>query len=239
MEQDYPQKTGIDKILKEAFSYWNQTLMYNIIFSLIYFSVSFIVLYYFGMKYGLLQKFEDIFPLALKNPTAYRTAAQEIMQTGEAMKFSYVLLAVFAFLYPLNLGLMKMFRKIDLKQKINFEDLFAGYNGTNFFIYASFFLFWYIIFEYAKLLVIPAVLWVLVTLFCAPLMFFMDKRIMESIQLTIKALRGNFITVFVCVLVAILFRYIGIFSIIGALFTFPFWNAMIYAMYKNFFREMD
>ncbi len=239
MEQDYPQKTGIDKILKEAFSYWNQTLMYNIIFSLIYFSVSFIVLYYFGMKYGLLQKFEDIFPLALKNPTAYRTAAQEIMQTGEAMKFSYVLLAVFAFLYPLNLGLMKMFRKIDLKQKINFEDLFAGYNGTNFFIYASFFLFWYIIFEYAKLLVIPAVLWVFVTLFCAPLMFFMDKRIMESIQLTIKALRGNFITVFVCVLVAILFRYIGIFSIIGALFTFPFWNAMIYAMYKNFFREMD
>lgn len=239
MEQDYPQKTGIDKILKEAFSYWNQTLMYNIIFSLIYFSVSFIVLYYFGMKYGLLQKFEDIFPLALKNPTAYRTAAQEIMQTGEAMKFSYVLLAVFAFLYPLNLGLMKMFRKIDLKEKINFEDLFAGYNGTNFFIYASFFLFWYIIFEYAKLLVIPAVLWVLVTLFCAPLMFFMDKRIMESIQLTIKALRGNFITVFVCVLVAILFRYIGIFSIIGALFTFPFWNAMIYAMYKNFFREMD
>lgn len=239
MEQDYPQKTGIDKILKEAFSYWNQTLMYNIIFSLIYFSVSFIVLYYFGMKYGLLQKFEDIFPLALKNPTAYRTAAQEIMQTGEAMKFSYVLLAVFAFLYPLNLGLMKMFRKIDLKEKINFEDLFAGYNGTNFFIYASFFLFWYIIFEYAKLLVIPAVLWVFVTLFCAPLMFFMDKRIMESIQLTIKALRGNFITVFVCVLVAILFRYIGIFSIIGALFTFPFWNAMIYAMYKNFFREMD
>lgn len=239
MEQDYPQKTGIDKILKEAFSYWNQTLMYNIIFSLIYFSVSFIVLYYFGMKYGLLQKFEDIFPLALKNPTAYRTAAQEIMQTGEAMKFSYVLLAVFAFLYPLNLGLMKMFRKIDLKEKINFKDLFAGYNGTNFFIYASFFLFWYIIFEYAKLLVIPAVLWVLVTLFCAPLMFFMDKRIMESIQLTIKALRGNFITVFVCVLVAILFRYIGIFSIIGALFTFPFWNAMIYAMYKNFFREMD
>lgn len=239
MEQDYPQKTGIDKILKEAFSYWNQTLMYNIIFSLIYFSVSFIVLYYFGMKYGLLQKFEDIFPLALKNPTAYRTAAQEIMQTGEAMKFSYVLLAVFAFLYPLNLGLMKIFRKIDLKEKINFADLFAGYNGTNFFIYASFFLFWYIIFEYAKLLLIPAVLWVFVTLFCAPLMFFMDKRIMESIQLTIKALRGNFITVFVCVLVAILFRYIGIFSIIGALFTFPFWNAMIYAMYKNFFREMD
>ncbi|WP_297983898.1 hypothetical protein [uncultured Chryseobacterium sp.] len=239
MEQDYPHKTGIDKILKEAFSYWNQTLMYNIIFSLIYFSVSFIVLYYFGMKYGLLQKFEDIFPLALKNPTAYRTAAQEIMQTGEAMKFSYVLLAVFAFLYPLNLGLMKIFRKIDLKEKINFADLFAGYNGTNFFIYASFFLFWYIIFEYAKLLLIPAVLWVFVTLFCAPLMFFMDKRIMESIQLTIKALRGNFITVFVCVLVAILFRYIGIFSIIGALFTFPFWNAMIYAMYKNFFREMD
>lgn len=239
MQQQYPQKTGIDKILKDAFFYWNQTMLYHILFSLIYFSVSIIVFYYFGTKYGLLQKFSDILPLAMKNPAAYRAGALEIMQSGEAMKFQYVLLGVFAFLYPLNLGLMKMFRKIDLKEKIAFEDLFAGYNGTNFFIHASFFIFWYIIYGYAKLLIIPAILWVFVTLFSAPLMFFMDKRIVETIQLSIKAIKLDFITIFVCVIVAFLFRYIGIFTFVGAIFTFPFWNAMIYALYKRFFKEMN
>lgn len=239
MQQTYPQKNGIEKVLKDAFFYWNQTLLYQIVFSLIYFSISFIVLYYFAMKWDLLQRFQEIFPLAIKDPAGYRNELNKLMATGEVMKFNYVVLGVLSFLYPLNLGLMKMFRKIDLKEKLSFEDLFAGYAGSNFFIHTSYFLFWYIIFGYAKILIIPAVLWVFVTLFCAPLMFFMDKRITESIQLTIKAVRMDFITVLICVLVTVLFRYIGIFTIIGAIFTFPFWNAVIYALYKKLFREVE
>lgn len=238
MQATQPDKSGLDQVLNDAFFYWNKTLFYNIVFSLIYFAISFIVLYFFAIKWGLLEKFEAVFPLVFKDPQAYNNALKDIMQSGEAMKFSYVILGVLTFLYPLNLGLMKMFRKIDLGEKVGIEDLFAGYSGSNFFIYTSYFAFWYIIFGYAKILIIPAILWVFVTLFCAPLMFFMDKRIMESIQLSIKAIKLDFITVFVGVIVALLFRYIGIFTIFGALFTFPFWNAMIYALYKKLFTEV-
>lgn len=239
MQPHYPQRTGIDKILREAFAYWNNTLFYHILFSLIYFSVAFLVLYYFAAKFGLLEKFVEIFPLLSTDPASFQVKMTEIARTSEAIKFSYVQMGTFAFLYPLNLGLMKMFRKIDLKEEVKTEDLFAGYSGSNFFIFTSFYLFWFIIFSYLKLTVILGVVWVLVTLFSAPLMFFMEKRIFETVQLSYKALKADFITISVCALVALLFKYIGIFTFVGAIFTFPFWNAMIYALYKNLFKEMN
>lgn len=83
-----------------------------------------------------------------------------------------------------------------------------------------------------------AVLWVMITVFVAPLMFFSNKRIFEAISLNIQALRKYFLEILVCVIVAVFFRYIGFtLFFVGGLFTFPFWNAMIYSLYKTIFSE--
>ena len=68
----------------------------------------------------------------------------------------------------------------------------------------------------------------------------MNKSIFESIGMTIKALKIYFVEILVCVIVAFIFRYVGIFAFwIGFLFTYPFTNAMIYTLYKNIFREKE
>jgi len=47
-----------------------------------------------------------------------------------------------------------------------------------------------------------------------------------------------FVEIMVCVIVAFLFKYLGFaLFLIGGLFTFPFWNAMIYSLYKTVFSE--
>jgi hypothetical protein len=51
-------------------------------------------------------------------------------------------------------------------------------------------------------------IWVVVTIFVAPLMFF-NNRSFEAISLNFKALKSHFVEIFVCVIVAFLFKYVG------------------------------
>lgn len=239
MQNNYPQKAGIDYILKEAFSYWNRTLVFQILFSLVYFSVLFLVLFYFATKFGIFQQYLELSEKLKQGMDAYRQGVAEIAQNPNFMKFQWIVLGTLSFLFPLNLGLFKIFRKLDLAEKPEMEDLFAGYSGYNFFIYFGYFMFWFTIYTYLAPTIFLGILWILITLFTAPLMFFMDKRIIETFGLNYNALKLFPLEIIIGSFIAIAFKYFGIFTLFGAIFTFPFWNAMIYALYRKIFSEVD
>jgi len=108
-----------------------------------------------------------------------------------------------------------------------------------FFKFFGFYLFWLIVFSYANSLIILGVVWLIVTVFSVPLMFFSNISTFEGIRLTFKALKKDFSTVLIAVIVAIIFSLSGLLLFgFGFLLTFPFWHAVIYALYQQFFREI-
>ena len=242
MQENYPQKPGIDFILKQAFFYWNKTLVYQLMFSIVYLALFFTVFFYFSERYGIMEQFlgamSDYMKIGSIGMEQYKTDISTIIAGKGFQNFYLGIVGAQIFLYPLNLGFYQIYRKIDLKEDVGLSDLLAGYNGLNFFRYASYFIFWYFLYSFiAQTLILPVV-WVMITLFVAPLMFFQNKTIFEGIALNWKALKIYFIEIFVCTIVAVLFKYLGFaVFLIGGLFTLPFWNAMIYSLYKTIFRE--
>lgn len=228
---------GADEILKKAFQYWSKTLIYQLIFSLIYLSILITVILHFSTEYGLLDQYMSAFAKSGEGPKVYEKEIMKIIENPNYIRFYYIILGTLVFLFPLNIGFFKMYRKMDLGEKLEINDLFAGYIGTNFFKFASFYLFWLIIFSYTAPTIILGIFWVLITLFTAPLMFFMDKRIFESFSLNFKAIKRYSLPIFVGLLVAFLFKIFGAMTIIFLPFTLPFSNAMIYALYSQVFRE--
>ncbi|MFP3834448.1 hypothetical protein [Chryseobacterium sp. SIMBA_028] len=238
MQSKYPQKPGIDFILKQAFYYWNKTLVFQLMFSIIFFGIFLTSLYFFGVKYEIWEQNQVLAEALNEGTKAYMEKISQLSATENYQMFTLAIWGTTAFLYPLNLGLFQIFRKLDLQEKIVLGDLFVGYNGLNFFKYLGYYLFWFMIYRLTVPTVLLAVIWVAMTVFVAPLMFFTDKRIFEAISLNFKALKMYFIEIMVCVFVAVLFKYLGFtLFLIGGLFTFPFWNAMIYSLYKTVFSE--
>lgn len=242
MQEKYPQKPGIDFILKQAFYYWNRTLLFQLMFSIIYFAVFLTVFFYFSEKYDIVNQILNAqlkyIEAGSKGLAKYNAEIAGIIGSEGFLNFYLGIVGVLIFLYPLNLGLFQIFKKIDLKEPIALGDLFAGYNGLNFFRYISYFIFWFFLFALIAQTIILPVIWVMITLFVAPLMFFQNKTIFEGIALNWKALKVYFLEIFVCTLVAVLFKYIGFaLFLAGGLLTFPFWNAMIYSLYKTIFKE--
>ena len=237
MQNQYPQKKGIDFILKSAFSYWSRTLIYQVVFSLLYISILALVALFFMQKLGIMEQYIQIYTEHSKDLKVYQQEIAKLAGTPNFQKFFWIIFGTMVFLYPLNLGLFKIFRKLDLNEKPEITDLVAGYSGVNFFIYASYYLFWLIIYMYALPTIILAVIWIFITLFTAPLMFFTNKRTFETILLSLKGIRLYFIEIVICMLVAVIFKYIGVLTVFGMLFTLPFVNAMIYALYQVVFEE--
>ncbi|HCM32700.1 MAG TPA: hypothetical protein DF603_00905 [Chryseobacterium sp.] len=238
MQSKYPQKPGIDFILKQAFYYWNKTLVFQLMFSIIFFGIFLTSLYFFGVKYEIWEQNQVLTEALNEGTKAYMEKISQLSATENYQMFTLAIWGTTAFLYPLNLGLFQIFRKLDLQEKIVLGDLFVGYNGLNFFKYLGYYLFWFMIYRLTVPTVLLAVIWVAMTVFVAPLMFFTDKRIFEAISLNFKALKMYFIEIMVCVFVAVLFKYLGFtLFLVGGLFTFPFWNAMIYSLYKTVFSE--
>lgn len=227
----------MDSVLKDAFFYWNKTLMYQIILSLLYFSVTILVLFYFSSRLGILDAFVNIVQQNKGDIEKMQQKINEFSMTPNFSTFSLIALGVKVFLYPLEMGLYKVYRKIDLKQEYDITDLFAGYSGVNFFIYISYYLFWYLIFSFAIQTIVLGIVWILITLFVGPLMFFMNQRIFQGIALSWKALKSFFVPIVVGTLVAIAFKYFFFFTFFLAVFTFYFPSAMIYALYKMIFKE--
>lgn len=238
MQEKYPQKPGLDFILKQAFYYWNRTLLFQVMFSIIYFAVFFTAFFFFVDYYGISSYNAELIDAFRKGQEAYLEQVQKMGTTENVIYFDYAFSGILIFLYPLNLGFFQIYKKIDLKEPISLGDLFAGYNGLNFFRYVSYFLFWFMFFRLTTVTLIIPVFWVMVTLFVAPLMFFQNKTIFEAISINWKVLKMYFIEILVCVIVAFIFRYVGFaLFFVGILFTFPFWNAMIYSLYKTIFTE--
>ncbi len=137
------------------------------------------------------------------------------------------------------MGLYKMFRKLDLKEPLVVQDLFAGYVGINFFNYASYYFFWFMVFSLTAPTVFLGIIWVGITLFSAPLMFFRNLRIFQTFSLNITAWKKFFPLILAGILFSIIFKFVGMITIIGIPFTFAFTNAMIYVLYKGIFREEE
>ena len=240
MEKNYPQKVGIQQLLKTAFTYWNRTLFYQLSFSLLYFSLFFLGYTYLFDYFGLWDEMSQHSDLIKTDFPAFNKKAEEVMKLPQAQSFFLAIFFLLAFLNPLNVGFYKIYRKIDLKEKVELNDLFAGYIGLNFFKFFGFYLFWMIIFSYANSLFLLGVGWFFITLFSIPLMFFMNVNTFEGIKLTFKGLKQNFPTVFISMVVAMLFSFAGLLLFgFGFLLTFPFWHAMIYTLYQQNFKEND
>lgn len=240
MQNKYPQKPGIDFILKQAFFYWNKTLVFQLMFSIFYFGIFLTVVFAADLKYNIIQQYMETSKYIKDGMEAYALQYTKMASTPDFQKFSLMIVGTMIFLYPLNIGFYQIFRKIDLKEKLELGDLLVGYNGLNFFKYIGYYIFWFFVYINTAQTIILGILWVLATLFVAPLMFFANKRIFEAISLTFKALRMYFLEILVCAIVALLFKYLGfMLFFIGGLFTFPFWNAMIYSLYKTVFSEKN
>ena len=228
---------GVDEILKKAFRYWSKTLLYQLIFSMLYLSIFFFVLLHFATEYGLLDQYISAIDRSKEGMEVYQKEVMKIVQNPNYMTFYYIMLGTMVFLYPLNIGFFKIYRKMDLGEKPVLNDLFAGYLGSNFFKFASFYLFWLIIFSYTAPTIILGSMWILITLFTTPLMFFMDKRIFETFSLNYVAFKRYTMIIFVGMLVAFVFKIVGMMTLILLPFVLPFSNAMIYALYMKVFTE--
>ncbi|KIA90047.1 hypothetical protein [Kaistella jeonii] len=239
MENNDPRKSGIQQILKTAFWYWNKTLIYQLLYSLLYFSMFFLGYFYLFRYFGLWDEFAKYSDLVKTDIPAFNKKMEEIARLPQARNFGLAFFFLLALINPLNVGLYKIFRKIDLKEPVSMKDLFAGYLGFDFFKFFGFYLFWIIIFTYANALLVLGLVWVFITLFSIPLMFFMDVKTFEGIILTVKGLRKNFGMILIGMLIALLFSLSGFLLFgVGFLLTFPFWNAMIYALYQHIYKEI-
>ncbi|WP_417427681.1 hypothetical protein [Halpernia sp.] len=240
MENRPTRKSSIEEILRKSINYWALTLNIQIIFSVLYFSIIFLVAYYFFKYYGLQPEFLRLIKLSETNIPAAQEGIIKWAENPNFATFVIVFVIIKAVMFPLNIGIFHIYRKIDEKIPFNISDLYEGYRGFNFFKFLGFAIFWGFINLYAGAFKPLVLVWILITIFSAPLMFFKNVTIFETIRLTIKALKLDFPTIFICCFLAFLFSYFGIiFFFVGILITFPFWNAVIYTMYCKYFRESE
>ncbi len=238
MENNYPPPSGIGSVLSQAFGYWSRTLTYQVFYSMLYLSLFFLGYFYLFQYFGLWEQVVPYSDLMRTDFPAFNKKMEEVARLPQIANFMLSVFVLLALLAPLNVGFYKIYRKLDLGEKPNINDLFAGYLGFDFFKFFGFYLFWIIIFSYANSLLLLGVVWCFITLFSVPLLFFMDVKTFQGIGYSVQAMRRGFIMILVCVIIAFAFSISGILLFgFGFLFTFPFWNAMIYALYQYFFNE--
>ena len=240
MENDYPEKIKIEHILKTAFSYWNKTLVYQISYSLLFFSLFFLGYFFLFRYFGLWAELNQHRDLIQTDFPAFNKKVEEISKLPQAQGFILGVFFLLAFINPLNVGFYEIYRKIDMAEPVLMNDLFAGFRGFTFFKFFGFYLFWFIIFSYASSLLFLGLIWIFLTLFSVPLMYFMNVNTFEGIKLSFKGLKANFTTVLLVLVVSVIFSLSGLLLFgIGFLLTFPFIHAVIYTLYQQLFKEND
>ncbi len=232
-------QVGIDHILSRAFYYWRKTLLYQFLSSVIYFSILLFVILFFAEKYGILDEYIRIISTYNNDRVQLQEDLIKLSQTSEYLHLALIIVGVKAFLFPLQIGLLHIYRKIDLNESPTISDLFIGYSGANFFIFVGYYLFWYMLFSYGAPFVFLSVLWVLLTLFSAPLIFFMKQPLFRTIGINLKVMKVYFIPIIVCLLLSLVFRYSGalVFGV-GILLTYFFSTAVVYSLYQTLFKEV-
>lgn len=233
-------KSQIGKIISEAYNYWMRTLPLQFLFGVIYFAVILFSAAYAFRYYGLFDEVNKFAPLMSTDFTAYLVKFGELMKTENAINFSMVIMIIKAVIFPLNIGFLKIYRKIDLGETPTMGDLFAGFQGFSFFVYALYFLAWTSINNYFLIFPPLSLLWIAITLFVPALIFFKNLNFVKAISIGFNIFKNNFVVITLACLVAILFSYAGILMfLLGIVITFPFWNAMIFVLYKHLIGDFD
>ncbi len=239
MENKLAKNAPIELLLKTAFTYWKKTLLFQLAYSLLYFSLFFLGYYSLFQYFGLWDEFTKHSDLWRTDLPAFNKKMEEVAALPQMRNFALAFFVLLALINPLNVSFYKIYRKIDLKEEVKLNDLFAGYLGFDFFKFFGFYLFWIIIFTYANALLLLGFVWIFITLFSIPLMFFQNVKTFEGISLGFKGIRKNFTTIAVCMVVALLFGASGILLCgFGLLLTYPFWNAMVYTLYQHIYKEV-
>lgn len=234
------EQQGVDSIMRKSFFYWKTTWIYQFMVGALYFSILMLVYLFFASKYGILDEFISISQRYGRDLEKMQSALIELSKNPNYGTLSLIILATKVFLYPLEVGLFKIYRKVDLKEEYSVSDLLSGYSGANFFIYAGYYMFWYTIFTYSVPTLILPIVWILVTLFVTPLMFFKNIRVFEGISLSIRALRSHFLVILVCFFLGLVLKSAGILLFFfGYLITYPFMTAVIYSLYQSIFSEKE
>lgn len=228
-------KISLDEIFKKAFFYWKSTLMFQFLVSALYFGITLyagvqLTIYYFGDQMSFFT------PELLAKPEVFFQKINQLLSTENGSYFQIITALIKAAMFPLNIGLFRIYTLIDENKTPRFSDLLDGYSGSNFFKFWGFAIFWNVVFQLGLSFLLPGILWVFITLFVSPLLYFTPMRMMEAINLSAKVAFANWSIILPCAILAFLFGYSGIFVFfIGFLFTYPFWNAIIYTLFKKYF----
>lgn len=230
-------KPEIGKILTEAYEYWMRTLPFQFLFCVIYFSVTMFAGSFAFRYYGLFEEIQKFQGLIYTDNKAFLDKYTVLMQTDNAVLFLQVMIVIKAVIFPLNIGFLKIYRKIDLGEKPETGDLFAGFQGHYFFLFVIYSLAWSMINNFLSVFTL---IWIPMMLFIPALMFFKEFNYFQSFQISVRTFQQNFILIFIAMIVSILFSYCGfIMFFFGIFITFPFWNAMIYVLYKHLIADFE
>ncbi|QIG90048.1 hypothetical protein G6R40_10415 [Chryseobacterium sp. POL2] len=231
-----PNTSDINLVLSRAFNLWSSTLKFQISFSLFYFAILFALASFAFNYFGINEKVEAFAPLLQSNPDAFMEKMKELAVTEEYSNFMFALIVIKAIVFPLNIGMLNIFAVKESGKDPLLSDLLVGYQGINFFKYFTYGIFWGSVYYLSSIFAPLLLVWVLVSFFVSPIMFFLNQSSFKAISLGFAALKTNFILIFVCTLVAIAFSYSGLLMFgFGFLLTFPFWNAIIYACFRHVF----
>lgn len=229
-------KISLEEIISNASSYWKATLGYQALVTLLYFGIIItagiqLSYYYFG------DQMAQLTPESLNNIETFLLQVNQMMSSENGSYFQLIMSLIKASMFPLQIGLFKIYTLLDEQKRPQISDLFDGYNGSNFFKFWGYALFWNVVFQIGlNLFLIPGILWVMATLFVGPLLYFTPMRMVEAIRLSAKVVFANLSIVLPCAIAAFIISYAGLmFFAIGFLFTFPIWSAIIYTLFKKFF----
>lgn len=226
----------VGAVLRHMLLLYRKSILYQLVFSVLYFSLLLSAFFFAMDHYGLTA---DLMRLQaeknLSQAELYQKVQQVMLANPNAANVSWVLIGSLCALFPLQMGLFAIFRKIDSGANFGLADLFTGYRGVNFFIYVSYFLFWFLIFNLLMPTVVLSLIWVAVTLFVAPLMFFKNIRVMGGIVLTFQALKRHFVAILVVLGVAMAIKAMGLATFIGIPLVYGLTNVAVYALYQAIF----
>src|SRR6218665_2293920 len=234
------QKPEIGKILTEAYQYWIRTLPFQLLFSIIYFSVIMFAGAYAFRYYGLFEQVNQFSQLMYSDIPAFTKKYEELMKTENALYFTMVILVIKSVIFPLNIGFLKIYRKLDICEPASTSDLFAGFQGHYFFLFLIYSLFWNILNSYILIFPPLSIFWMGMMMFVPAFAFYKKYNFFQAFRMSVQVFQKNIIVILLACLASILISYSGIIAFFFGIFlTFPFWNAVIYVLYKNLIADFE
>lgn len=224
-------KPQIGNIISEAYQYWMRTLPFQVLFSVLYLSIFMFAAMYAYRYYGLFDEIMKIQHLFYSDFKTFTEKYSAIMQTENALSFVMATLVIKSVIFPMNIGFLKIYRKLDLGEQPQMSDLFAGFQGHYFFIFLIYALAWNFFNHYLSFFTI---IWIPMLLMTPALIFFKNFTIIQAFRISTQVFRNNLLLLIMATVISILISYSGLIMFFFGIFvTFPFWNAVIYVLYKR------